>query len=79
MRLGSQGNSHEVVDTASGVNMGTFGTFFFGVPHVKRTMWETSLCVSASTLQALCGTHRNTHSMHNEEASTHCFFGAATG
>lgn len=42
-----------------------------------RTMRETSLCASASTLQALCGTHRNTHSMHNEEASTHYSLGAA--
>lgn len=40
---------------------------------------RTRLCVATSTLQALCGTHRSTHSMHNEEAATHCFAGAATG
>lgn len=46
--------------------------------HVA-TECETSLRVSASTLQALCGTYRNTHSMHNEEASTHRFIGGTTG
>lgn len=54
----------------------------FSVPLVLESqtcVCETSLRVSASTLQALCGTHRNTHSMHNEEASTRRFIGGTKG
>lgn len=59
------------------VNFKACTTVWVTVTHGPPCLSEcVCVCASASTLQALCGTHRDTHSMHNEEASAHVSFPA---